>query len=117
MARHKDDDLAAVIGEKVRKLVGDEYGAKAKLARAIDVKLATVENICKGTRCPTLIVLLRIAEHYKVSMDELVGRGNRATAAAAGARGYAAGLRLAADAMTDLAERLHDKADRTVPTR
>ena len=115
--RPKDDALAAVIGENVRELIGDKYGAKTRLAKGIGVQLPTVECICKGTRCPTLIVLLRIADHYKVSIDELIGRGKAATASNAEARGYAAGLRLAADAIADLSMRLHDRADNVLPRK
>ena len=117
MGRPKDDELAAAIGEKVRKLVGDKHGAKAALAKAIGVQLGTIETIYKGARCPTLIVLLRIADHYKVSLDELIGRGKAATSINAETRGYVAGLRLAADAIADLSARLHDKADNTLPRK
>lgn len=117
MARPKDDELAAAIGENIRKRLGTKHGSKSALAKATGVTHYTVDQLCKGERCPTLIVLIRMADYFKVSVDELLGRGKAATSINAEARGYVAGLRLAADAIADLSARLHDKADNTLPRK
>ena len=66
-----------------------------------------------------ILLPLALVFYYGVTVDWLLGReGSKektTSAQYAEARGYAMGLRLAADALVDMSERLHDKADRTEP--
>lgn len=115
-----DTDVDRILREKIDKLSGKKGGRKA-VAKAVGVSPQTISNIVSGTHRPRLPLLVAIADHYGVTVDWLLGReGSKektTNTQAAEARGYAMGLRLAADAMTDLAERLHDKADRTEPRK
>lgn len=115
-----DTDVDRILREKIDKLSGKKGGRKA-VAKAVGVSPQTISNIVSGTHRQRLPLLVAIADHYGVTVDWLLGRegvkDKTVASRNAEARGYAMGLRLAADAMTDLAERLHDKADRTEPRK
>lgn len=115
-----DTDVDRILREKLDKLSGKKGGRKS-LAKAVGVSPQSISNIISGTHRPKLPLLVAIADYYGVTVDWLLGREGvkEKTVASqnAEARGYAMGLRLAADAMTDLAERLHNKADNTVPRK
>lgn len=115
-----DTDVDRILREKIDKLSGKKGGRKA-VAKAVGVSPQTISNIISGTHRPRLPLLVAIADHYGVTVDWLLGRegvkDKTVASRNAEARGYAMGLRLAADAMTDLAERLHDRADRTEPRK
>ena len=115
-----DTDVDRILREKIDKLSGKK-GGRTSLAKAVGVTPQSISNIISGTHRPRLPLLVAIADHYGVTVDWLLGREGvkEKTVASqnAEARGYAMGLRLAADAMTDLAERLHDRADRTEPRK
>ena len=115
-----DTDVDRILREKIDKLSGKKGGRKS-LAKAVGVSPQKISNIISGTHRPKLPLLVAIADHYGVTVDWLLGREGvkekTTNTQAAEARGYAMGLRLAADAMTDLAERLHDRADTTEPRK
>ena len=115
-----DTDVDRILREKIDKLSGKKGGRKS-LAKAVGVSPQSISNIISGTHRPKLPLLVAIADYYGVTVDWLLGREGSKEKTVSGqiaeARGYAMGLRLAADAMTDLAERLHNKADNTVPRK
>lgn len=115
-----DTQVDRTLREKIDKLSGKKGGRKS-LAKAVGVSPQSISNIISGTHRPKLPLLVAIADYYGVTVDWLLGREGckEKTAAAqyAEARGYAMGLRLAADALTDMSERLHERADKTVPRK
>lgn len=102
-------------------VLSKKKGGRTLLAEACGVSVQSISNIVSGVHRPKLPLLVAIADYYGVTVDWLLGREGckEKTAAAqyAEARGYAMGLRLAADALTDMSERLHERADRTVPRK
>lgn len=115
--KHKDDELAAVFGDRLRKLVGGKRGSKLKLARELDISHSNLTNLYNGKYVPTVPTLVAIAKRYNVTTDYLLGVEKTYAQQKAEARGYAAGLRLSADAMIDMAERLRYKAEETAPRK
>ena len=115
-----ETEIDRTVREKIDKLSGKKGGRK-ELAKACGVSTQTVSNIVSGVHRPRLPLLVAIADHYGVTVDYLLGRkdapAKTAATHSAEARGYAAGLRLAADAIADLSDRLHDKADKTQPRK
>lgn len=115
-----DTQVDRTLREKIDKL-SEKKGGRKSLAKAVGVSPQSISNIISGTHRPKLPLLVAIADHYGVTVDWLLGREGAKDKTVASrnaeARGYAMGLRLAADAMTDLTERLHDKADRTEPRK
>lgn len=118
MGAQTDADKALV--ERLNKLT-EKHGEKNRLAKGIGVSLQMISNITTGRCRPSLQTLVAIADYYTLTVDYLLGRdGAKATPEAiqrAEARGYAMGLRLAADAGIDLGERLRNKAESIEPKR
>lgn len=118
MGAQKDADKALV--ERLNKLT-EKHGEKNRLAKGIGVSLQMISNITTGRCRPSLQTLVAIADYYTLTVDYLLGRdGTKASPEAiqrAEARGYAMGLRLAADAGIDLGERLRNKAENIEPRR
>lgn len=102
-------------------VLSKKKGGRTLLAEACGVSVQAISNIVSGVHRPKLPLLVAIADYYGVTVDWLLGRegSKEKTAAAqyAEARGYAMGLRLAADALTDMSERLHERAEKTVPRK
>lgn len=102
-------------------VLSKKKGGRTLLAEACGVSVQSISNIVSGVHRPKLPLLVAIADYYGVTVDWLLGRegSKEKTAAAqyAEARGYAMGLRLAADALTDMSERLHERAEKTVPRK
>ena len=115
-----ETDVDRTLRARIDKLSGKKGGRKA-LAEAVGVSVQSISNIVSGVNRPKLPLLVAIADYYGVTVDWLLGREGCKEKTVSGqiaeARGYAMGLRLAADAMTDLAERLHERADKTVPRK
>lgn len=109
-----------VFAEKL-KVLTQKRGDLVAMSNALGCTKQRASAWRTGISEPTLATLIQIADYFGVTVDWLLGReGSKDKTVAsrnAEARGYAMGLRLAADAMTDLAERLHDKADRTEPRK
>jgi len=65
-----DEKLAAVLGNRIKELVGDrKYSA---IARQIGVKPNTFWGYLNGLTMPSFKVLLKLAEHFDVSVDWLL---------------------------------------------
>ena len=113
-------DVGNALVERLNKLT-EKHGEKSRLAKGIGVSLQMMSNITTGRCLPNLQTLVAIADYYSLTVDYLLGRsGATATPEAiqrAEARGYAMGLRLAADAGIDLGERLRNKAESIEPKR
>ena len=90
-------------------------GERKRLADFIGCTGANVTSWTAGRQEPSLLTVLKIARHYRVTVDWLIGGDVTSTAQHAEDRGYAMGLRLAAAWMVDVAEKLHEKADKTAP--
>lgn len=91
------------IQKSVCHLLGDKKGAAARFCDTTGLPPAVMSTIKRGTRLPDLMTLIVIADHYNVSIDYLVGRQEGEGAVS---NGYKNGLRLASDALKDMAERL-----------
>jgi transcriptional regulator with XRE-family HTH domain len=65
-----DENLAAVLGKRIKELVGDrKYSA---IARQIGVKPNTFWGYLNGLTMPSFKILLKLAEHFDVSVDWLL---------------------------------------------
>lgn len=89
-------------------------GERKRLADFLGVAPERVTYWSKGEQEPPLATVLKIARHYKVTVDWLLGGDMSRADKRSEDRGYAMGLRLAAAWMVDVAEKLHDKADKTI---
>ena len=102
-------------------VLSKKKGGRTLLAEACGVSVQSISNIVSGVHRPKLPLLVAIADYYGVTVDWLLGREGckekTTSAQYAEARGYAMGLRLAADALTDMSERLHERADKTDPRK
>jgi len=116
MAQKKND--FTVFAKKLKALT-PKRGDLAAMSKALGYSKQVTCCWREGISVPRLATLIQVADYFGVTVDWLLGREGvkEKTVASqnAEARGYAMGLRLAADAMTDLAARLHDKADRIEP--
>src|SRR3954468_3391518 len=64
------------LSKRLRELRGDEK--KARLARELEVAESTYASWEDGTLAPRLDGLVQLANHYHVSLDYLLGRGEAA---------------------------------------
>jgi transcriptional regulator with XRE-family HTH domain len=67
------------IGEQIKKLRTAKKMTQSELAEKINVTKATVSAYENGTRQPSYEVLIKIAELFRVSTDNLLGYSNKYT--------------------------------------
>lgn len=60
------------IAEKIKELMEKEGTNQAKLAEVAGVSQAFMSYILNGYKVPSLPVIKRIADYFKVTIDELV---------------------------------------------
>lgn len=58
--------------EWIQKIIGNERGAKAKLARAIDMEQDKLSKVFSGEREFTPKELLRVAKFLEISVEEVI---------------------------------------------
>ncbi|TDP91994.1 helix-turn-helix domain-containing protein [Labedaea rhizosphaerae] len=67
------DRVVAEVGPHLRQRRLDAGWSLARVAELLGVSISTVSRLESGHRAPTLEVLLPLARHYGVTLDELVG--------------------------------------------
>lgn len=65
---------AQIIGYKVKKLMKQTGTTQSQLAQAIGRDQTAISRIVNGVRCPSLELLIEIADYFDVSTDFLLGR-------------------------------------------
>jgi transcriptional regulator with XRE-family HTH domain len=66
--------LSQRLGGSIRRLRQARGWSQAELAEKVDVSVDYVSLLERGQRAPALGVLVQIAEIFKVSVDEVLGR-------------------------------------------
>ena len=69
-------DLAKVVAQRLALLRADDHRSQRELADACGVTLSVLNRAILGTGTPSPDALLKIADHYEVSLDWLMGRIN-----------------------------------------
>lgn len=89
------DNVIAMKYSWIQKLIGNEYGAKAKLARHIGIGQDMLSKIFSGTREFTPKEILRVAQYFSISPEEVI-TGIRSSAVAANSNedGFMAALKI-----------------------
>jgi transcriptional regulator with XRE-family HTH domain len=67
--------LSQRMGGSIRRLRKARGWSQAELAERVEVSLDYVSLLERGQRAPALGVLVQIAEIFRVSVDEVLGRG------------------------------------------
>jgi transcriptional regulator with XRE-family HTH domain len=65
--------MSAEVGARLRGYRRDADLSLADVAALLGVSISTVSRLETGRRAPTLEVLLPLARHYRVTLDDLVG--------------------------------------------
>lgn len=66
--------LSQRLGVSIRRLRKARGWSQAELAEKVDVSLDYISLLERGQRAPALGVLVQIAEIFRVSVDEVLGR-------------------------------------------
>jgi transcriptional regulator with XRE-family HTH domain len=61
------------IGEKIKTLRLENNWSQKDLSKQLDLKQSTVANYEKDVRTPNVDILVKLADVFKISMDEMVG--------------------------------------------
>ena len=66
-----------MLGDKIRQLRSDSGKSQVQLAKALDVTKQCVSNWENNNIQPSIDMLMKIAEHFSVSTDFLLGIDDR----------------------------------------
>lgn len=66
------------MNKKIKELIEKNNVSQAALAEIAGVSQAFISRVLKGYKTPSIAVLKRIADHFGVSLDELVSENKPA---------------------------------------
>lgn len=66
------------MNKKIKELIEKNNVSQAALAEIAGVSQAFISRVLKGYKTPSIAVLKRIADHFGVSLDELVSENKSA---------------------------------------
>ena len=64
------------LGKKIRELRIENNLTQADLAEELNVSRTTIANYENGNRCPSMDLLLQLADYFRISTDYILGRTN-----------------------------------------
>ncbi len=65
------------LGRRLRRLRLEKEISMIKVARALGISISSISSYENATKCPSLEVLIGLAEFYNVSTDYLLGLDDR----------------------------------------
>lgn len=71
---HAKDTMGNVLGENIKRLRKQRGIKQATLASALNIGRQTISAYECGITLPDIFLLIRIADYFGVSLDELTGR-------------------------------------------
>lgn len=70
------NDVLAIFSDRLKELINEKYNSVKEFAVEIKIPYSTINSWILKKRQPTILYLRKLAEHFKVSADYLIGMEN-----------------------------------------